>query len=919
MDMMINDILFHRWMICQFMCTSEYEFYNIILKNDEERIKNALKYLAINETAIDIEKNDKSTDRALSYIEEGNKKFESLYWEDLLEIYTKAAMYARNDSNELARAYGNLATRDINAGETLFVHKSYATVIGPEFAYKYCWYCCKRAWSAVPCHKCIEVIYCDETCRDKAWSEHHEIECGIISAFTREDSDLYELLALRLTVKAYKEAGGLKKLRKKIKKIDAIDDPILKLFTNNVFDPTKYESVYSLWREYSSSTRFIVVLKATMILYFLAATTNIFGAKITNFAQLLNNPEAIFIGRLILVNLGVAVMNGAKLSVDDNAGYSLDPLWCLFNHSCDPETINFTSGDIMTLLAFQRLEKGQQVTINYGRPFFYADLPSRQVLHNSFKFECKCRACNEYWGPDFSVDFPHCEVYSPTALMKKLGLSTIFGKFKKLAHMRTANDNIKVLLIPDLFRVLDFYHRVYGYPRNIFQFIVTIIILHSETIGQILAMHILGRVFAEYDEWKQGILQYTEQRSFRAYTDEQKVRIVLEYLMFTKRKLNIQYQSKSMTKAGEYIEKGEKLLQVQLCSDAVEIFTKAIMHAEIDSYELVLGYTKRSVALCQGGMYRNAQSDLERALIINRSSNELGSLFTYQMEYLTIIENEISHGNVESLPNPPQINSQMQMSWDSIFFKNNKTLGPHAVATRLIQVGEILTCRDRAWQDHHDIECSVICAISGQEQHSLDLLALRLTVKAYKEAGTLEKLQEKVNEIDQIRDRVLKCNTHGLFDPTKYASVYSLLRNTNHYYITAVRAFAILCSLAATTNILGEKIKHLKTLSKNKYATFIGGLIKRNFEICLANSTKLTLDDDIGLVLDPCWSMFLHSDNPSVTNFSSGGTSTLIAIEDIRKGDKILLRSDPGFVYNIYGKRKDRVNYSEFSKIVEGS
>ncbi|KAK0168124.1 hypothetical protein PV327_001955 [Microctonus hyperodae] len=542
--------------------------------------------------AINIEKNDKSTSRALAYIEDGNKKFESLYWEDLLEIYTKAAMYAENDSNELARAYGNrsatlytgglyqdalidieralaigysnntktklyvrrakcifalkkemspeieealadarkwldemkeadkkymtkildkfpegltykapfkkhdynallpqppqdnpkipgasgaielkysdkfgrhiVATRDINAGETLIVHTSYATVIGPKFAYKYCWYCCKRAWSAVPCHKCVEVIYCDETCRDKAWSEHHEIECEVTSAITRENIDLHDLLALRLTVKAYKEAGSLKKLQEKIQEIDAINDPILKLFKNNVFDHTKYESVYSLWREYNS--RFIVVLKASIILSSLAATTNIFGEKISNFEELLNNPEAIFIGRLILVNFEVALMNGAKLSVDDNAGYALDPFWSLFNHSCDPELINFTSGNIVTLTAFQRLEKGQQVTINYGRAFFYADPIMRQVLHRSFEFVCECVACDEFWGPDFELDFPHCEVYSPAALMKKLGLSTVFGKFINIAHMESANDDVKVLLIPDLFRVLDFYHRISGYP-----------------------------------------------------------------------------------------------------------------------------------------------------------------------------------------------------------------------------------------------------------------------------------------------------------------------------------------------------------------------------------------------------------------------------------------------------------------------
>ncbi|KAK0074143.1 hypothetical protein PV326_012692, partial [Microctonus aethiopoides] len=355
-----------------------------------------------------------------------------------------------------------VATRDINAGETIMVHTSYATVIDSKFSHKYCWNCCKRAWSGIPCHKCVEVIYCNETCRDKAWSEHHEIECEVMSVLTRERTNLHDLLALRLTLKAYKESGSLKKLQEKIREIDAIKDPILKFFTNNRFDHTKYESVYSLWRDRKSG--FHTALKVSVILYSLTATTDIVGEKILNFKQLLNNEGATFIGRLILVNLEIASMNAAKLSVDDNAGYALDPLWSLFNHSCDPETINFTSGNIMSLTAFQRLEKGQQVSINYGRAFFYADLLDRRVLHLSFNFECECIACNNCWGPDSLLRFPHCEVYTPSALMKKLGLSTIFGKFKKLTDMANAKDDTKVVLIPDLFRVLDFYHRVYGYP-----------------------------------------------------------------------------------------------------------------------------------------------------------------------------------------------------------------------------------------------------------------------------------------------------------------------------------------------------------------------------------------------------------------------------------------------------------------------
>ncbi|KAK0168123.1 hypothetical protein PV327_001954 [Microctonus hyperodae] len=476
-------------------------------------------------------------------------------------------------------------------------------------------------------------------------------------------------------------------------------------------------------------------------------------------------------------------------------------------------------------------------------------------------------------------------------------------------------------------------------------------------------MSILRRVFSEYDNWKGDFLYYITQFMPHGRTDEDKIKVLFGYLMSTHRKWNIQSQSKSTTKARVCIEEGEKKLQVQLWPDAVEIFTKAIMHAEIDSYELVLGYTKRCVALCNSGMYINALPDIERALIINCSNNELDSLTTTQLECLDIIEYVICHGNVEALDHahkceiddiskkspskPPQINSPKIQKSDTILFKYDKKFGRYAVAERNILAGEVLvtyriyatvissyfrhrycwncykktwagiaclqcvnviycdeTCRDTAWREYHEIECSVICAVSCRELFSLDLIALRLTMKAYKEAGTLENLQRKIHEIDQKRDPITKCLTSDILESTNYASVYSLSRNARFNAMSAVRAVAILCSLAATTNIFGEKINDLETLSKNKYATFIGGLIKRNLGICMVNSTKLTMDRSIGINLDPHQNMFVHSENPNaVMTTSSGGTLTLTAIQNIQKGEKIFLRCDPEFSYNRYGKR----------------
>ncbi|KAK0071557.1 hypothetical protein PV326_001111, partial [Microctonus aethiopoides] len=94
--------------IMEFIISPRLALYNYSAQmDDEEKIKVALRHLSTCGKLVDNQKNGKSKFRALAYINEGNKKFESLSWEDLFEIYTKAAMYAEIGSNELARAYGN--------------------------------------------------------------------------------------------------------------------------------------------------------------------------------------------------------------------------------------------------------------------------------------------------------------------------------------------------------------------------------------------------------------------------------------------------------------------------------------------------------------------------------------------------------------------------------------------------------------------------------------------------------------------------------------------------------------------------------------------------------------------------------------------------------------------------------------------
>ncbi|KAK0071891.1 hypothetical protein PV326_000694, partial [Microctonus aethiopoides] len=147
---------------------------------------------------------------------------------------------------QYSEKYGRqvVATRDIRAGEAIYVHKPYASIVESTVVHKYCWHCSKQVWAGVPCHQCVSVIYCNEKCRDEAWQEYHDIECLIIPQCNQivANSGTVGQLALKITAKALKEAGSLEKLKEKIDKINTQQDCIKKCFSGDVFDNTKYEA-----------------------------------------------------------------------------------------------------------------------------------------------------------------------------------------------------------------------------------------------------------------------------------------------------------------------------------------------------------------------------------------------------------------------------------------------------------------------------------------------------------------------------------------------------------------------------------------------------------------------------------------------------------------------------------------------------
>ncbi|XP_057339898.1 SET and MYND domain-containing protein 4-like isoform X2 [Microplitis mediator] len=301
------------------------------------------------------------------------------------------------------------ATRDIKSGEGLLVHKSYASVLVHRNFKTHCLHCFKRILSGIPCLRCIHAIYCNENCRDKSWKEYHDIECLVISTMIEENihqSNL--LLSLRLTVKALKEAGTINGLRKKIEQLDSMDDSFNKRFTGDVFDCSKYCSVYTLteWK-FTAEELSDYSLKSAKILLYLAAITEVFGKKIDDFNELMGNQLALFIGGLILRHICIIRAHSVVTSTLDYESKVIDyceqlfPMINYFTQSCDPNVYVFYAENTCVLFALNLIKPNDKICITHYSYLKMKTAERKEKLMKINNIDCKCVACVNDWGPDY--------------------------------------------------------------------------------------------------------------------------------------------------------------------------------------------------------------------------------------------------------------------------------------------------------------------------------------------------------------------------------------------------------------------------------------------------------------------------------------------------------------------------------------
>ncbi|XP_046483221.1 SET and MYND domain-containing protein 4-like isoform X1 [Neodiprion pinetum] len=311
-------------------------------------------------------------------------------------------------SKELGRHL--VATRKIKPGEILAVEKPFCSILMPENVYTHCSNCLQVSWAMHPCKYCVYAMYCSETCKDQAWNEYHDVECGVVGSLLNLQLHMQGLFGMRLAIVATEKTKNWKELKIKLAKIDHSEDPRTRGYSEDgKFHSDQYSSLYSLVTntdKRSVQDLFGRAFNAACITYVLSRESDLFGKelpKMLDTDSLAENPKVRFIGGLILKHLQIIPSNihsfGELRGLEDyERGAAAMPFYSLINHSCDPNVTRQSRPKHIVLYALYPIAEGEQIFDNYGLHYALTVKNERQEkLRKQFYFDCECRPCREEW------------------------------------------------------------------------------------------------------------------------------------------------------------------------------------------------------------------------------------------------------------------------------------------------------------------------------------------------------------------------------------------------------------------------------------------------------------------------------------------------------------------------------------------
>lgn len=277
-----------------------------------------------------------------------------------------------------------VAKCDIDVGQTVLVEEPF--VIGFEADDRtLCFTCLKQMKNFIPCHNCVDAMFCDEKCMQT--NDIHKIACG--AAHQRLTGINLNARSILTALNAFPTVEHLMEFIKK--KLVA---PKSKLPNNCSDAQTEYVMFLKLKEMKIETEPYQITLQYITYEFLMAIPT--ISARFDTLKK------QRFLMHLIWQHKLISDMNSFYQTLGKDSGKI--QVTCninsRFNHSCIPNVFNDFVGNKQVLITVRPVKKGQQLFVMYNESLWMNSTEVRQeYLKHIFNFTCKCSRCMPKFRP----------------------------------------------------------------------------------------------------------------------------------------------------------------------------------------------------------------------------------------------------------------------------------------------------------------------------------------------------------------------------------------------------------------------------------------------------------------------------------------------------------------------------------------
>ncbi|CAH4030118.1 unnamed protein product [Pieris brassicae] len=385
---------------------------------------------------------------------------------------------------------------------------------------------------------------------------------------------------------------------------------------------------------------------------------------------------------------------------------------------------------------------------------------------------------------------------------------------------------------------------------------------------------------------------------------------------------------------------------------AWQYYNLSLMYAPSDSISFCLALSNRSAVFFELSKFKGCLRDIDLCFSYKYSEQIKDKLIKRKelcIEALCKIKKEEDDPEIQDILSFKGLKSEQYIGANlKLNVVSSKEMGRHVVAKQDIQVGEILVeeepytqiisgnqmlfacnhclstqinlipckdccfalycseeCRTNSWKEYHYVECPLMPTLIDMSFTKLELLALRIVIKARSEHDDWNSLYKIIEDAESNVDTEyhghVKVGDKWIYDSKYYTSIHTLATNFDKRSVSDI--FQKSVTAAVFLKFLLDKTDFLNADSdeeKNEICRCVAGLLLLHIMTVPTNMHGLTVTTDNGEgkyvseinVSSGAYafhSLFNHSCAPNVVRFTKRGTSKmkLVALRPIKKGMQI--------------------------------